>query len=202
MEKRIIYLIRHGCIRAVDHQRRYIGHSDIPLDEVGILQAQRLKSRLEHVRIQAVFCSDLSRSMQTAAEIVAQKHVSIIPRKDLREICMGKWEGLTFSEIAQRFPKEFKERGQKIESYRVPGGESFNDCQIRVITALQNIMDTTTEDILIVGHAGVNRLILCSILGMPVANVFRLVQDYGCLNIIAYGQKGYQVQLINACRRI
>jgi alpha-ribazole phosphatase len=197
MENRTVYLIRHGKIKLEDNQRRYIGHLDLPLSPEGIQQAQCLEKILEDVDIDGVYCSDLLRSQQTAQIITGNKAAPIIMRKDLREIHMGEWEGRTFSHIAKDYPEEFKARGADIVYYRVAGGERFADCYKRVIDALHDIMNSSLGTILLVGHAGVNRLLLCYILGMPLANLFRISQDYGCLNIVTKKKSGWQVQLVN-----
>jgi alpha-ribazole phosphatase len=201
MENRVIYLIRHGRIQQEDEQRRYIGQIDLPLTEEGIRQAESLRRRFEHSDISAVYCSDLSRSRETARIIVGSRNLPIVVRRDLREVCMGEWEGCKLGEIAQRFPDEFKSRGADIVSYRVPGGESFADCSRRVIAAFEEILTSTTGSLLLAGHAGANRLLLCHVLGMPIANLFRLGQDYGCLNVIQCGVSGYQVKLMNGSGR-
>jgi len=180
-----------------DEQRRFIGQLDLPLNEEGRRQAQFLQKILARADIGAVYCSDLVRSRQTAEIILGARNVKIEPRQELREINMGEWEGCTFADIARRFPQEFKERGADIAYYRVPGGESFADCGRRVIAAFHDIMASSAGNIIIVGHAGVNRLLLCYILGIPFANLFRMVQDYGCLNVLHAGNFGYQAKLIN-----
>ena len=113
MENRVIYLIRHGKIQQEDDQRRYIGHIDLPLAEEGIKQAQTLHKRFERSDIGAIYCSDLSRSVQTAKIIAGSRKVPVVIRKDLREVSMGDWEGCAFGDIAQRFPEEFKARRQR-----------------------------------------------------------------------------------------
>jgi alpha-ribazole phosphatase len=201
MENRIIYLVRHGKIQRAGDERRYVGHIDLPLTQEGIKQAQNLQKRFERVKLGAIYCSDLSRSTQTAKTIVGSRKLPVIPRKDLREVSMGKWEGCTFGEIAQQFPDEFKARGNDIASYQVPGGESFAECSKRVVAALEDIMASTSGNLLIVGHAAVNRLLLCHILGMPIGNLFRILQDHGCLNVIQCGHASYQIKLINGSGR-
>ena len=197
MENRVIYLIRHGKIQQEDEQRRYIGQADVPLTAEGIRQAEHLQQRFRRADISAIYCSDLSRCVQTARIIGESNGVRVLPRADLREVAMGEWEGCTFGDIARRFPAEFKARGLDIVSYRVPGGESFADCSERVIAALGDMLESSPGNLVIIGHAGVNRLLLCHMLGMPIANLFRIAQDYGCLNIIQCGSSGYQVKLVN-----
>jgi probable phosphoglycerate mutase len=201
MENRVIYLIRHGKIQQEDDQRRYIGQIDLPLTEEGVKQARNLHKRFEHAEISAIYCSDLGRSIHTAKTIAGSRDLPIVPRRDLREVSMGEWEGCTFGEIARRFPEEFKARGGDIVSYRVPGGESFADCSLRVVAALEEILASTSGNLVITGHAGVNRLLLCHMLGMPLTNIFRIAQDYGCLNVIQCGSTGYQVKLMNGSGR-
>ena len=196
MEK-TIYLIRHGKIDLKDGERRYIGQIDIPLTEEGRGQAKALALKLRQLKIEAIFCSDLSRSRETAREIAMEHGLDLLERKDLREISLGKWEGLKFAEVAQRYPREFKQRGADIGYFRPPGGESFADCSQRVVAAFYDILNTEYKNILIVGHAGVNRLLLCHVLGIPLNNLFRIGQDYGCLNIISKGKFGFRVKLIN-----
>jgi len=197
MGNRTIYLIRHGEIKVADKQRRYIGQLDLPLSEDGLQQAEHLRKNLAPVTMGMVFSSDLSRSRQTGEIITGATTVKHVVRKELREINMGEWEGHTFADITRRFPDAFKARGADIAYYRVAGGESFADCYKRVIMAFHESINSSSGNVLFVGHAGVNRLLLCHILGMPLANLFKIRQDYGCLNVITYANSGYQVELVN-----
>lgn len=194
---RNVYLLRHGKIRREDDQRRYIGQLDLPLSGEGERQAEALRDLLGQAGLTAVYCSDLARSRRTAEIIAGHRGVPVTALSALREISLGEWEGVPFAAIARRFPDEFKARGADIGYYRVPGGESFADCSLRVVAAFREILAASAGDIAIVGHAGVNRVLLCHLLGMPVANVFRIAQDYGCMNIIQCGGSGYQLKLVN-----
>ncbi len=199
-ENRVLYLVRHGKIRQEDDQRRYIGQIDLPLAEEGRRQAEHLRRRMEHAEISAAYCSDLTRSRETA-EIAAGGRFEVVARPDLREISMGEWEGRTLGDVARQSPDEYRARGEDIAGFRVPGGESFVECGRRVVSAFEDIVGRSTGNVLIVGHAGVNRLFLCHALGMPVANLFRIGQDYSCLNIIQSSNSGYQVRLMNGRSR-
>ena len=88
------------------------------------------------------------------------------------------------SKVRNDSPHEWQKRGENMAEYRPPGGESFADLYARVIPIFENIVHKPGENCLIVAHAGVNRMILCRILEMPVANLFRLRQDYLGMNII------------------
>ena len=195
---RLIYLLRHGRIQNSGDPRRYIGQLDVPLDPEGIRQAERLRERLAPVEFQKIFCSDLERSRETARILAGANAGEVVVCPELREIHLGEWEGMSFAEVVRRFPEKFEARGRDIAYYRIAGGESFADCAQRMLPAYQKIVAEKADPVAIVGHAGVNRLILCHLLGMPIANLFRIVQDFACVNVIQYNGVNPQVRLINA----
>jgi alpha-ribazole phosphatase len=191
-----LYLVRHGAILS-GAKKSFIGQIDAPLSMEGIAQARALRQCLEPVRFSRVISSDLSRSRQTC-EIIAAGHaqpLEAIPA--LGEISLGEWEGVTFAEIKERFPKEFAARGLDMGNWRPPGGESFADCFARVNAVLTGILAGSQGNVLLAGHAGVNRLILCSVLGIPPSNLHSVRQDYGCLNVVVFGPNRAQVRLLN-----
>ncbi len=198
-QEKTIYLLRHGNILQTNCERRYIGQIDLPLSADGVRQAHLLQSEFRGKEISAAFCSDLVRSIDTARIICQGLTANLIIRPDLREISMGEWEGKTFREISQAYPEEYVKRGENIAGYRIPGAESFGECRERVVEAFNEITKKVEGNILIVAHAGVNRLLLGHILGMPVENIFRILQNYGCINVITANEGKYHVSLINGC---
>ena len=120
----------------------------------------------------------------------------IIP--EFREIHFGVWEGLSFTEIAARYPAELEARFRDLTSFRIPGGESLLDVSSRVLPRLNDLIAQHLEEaIIIVAHAGVNRVILSEALGLPLDHLFRLDQNYGCLNVIDYFPDMAVVRLLN-----
>lgn len=196
MAKRLIYLIRHGEIDS-DGKKRFIGQTDLPLSEAGLCQARLLQGAIDGLRISGIYCSDLQRSLKTAAIIASKQQIKPVARADLREISLGEWEGRTFEEIRSKYPGEFAKRGEAIATYRPVGGESFLDCSRRVVNAFNDILSSSTGDVLIVGHAGVNRLILSFVLGLPIENIFQFSQEYGCMNLISHEKSGFRLELLN-----
>jgi probable phosphoglycerate mutase len=196
MTPTVLYLVRHGAIIQVAG-KSYIGQIEIPLSEEGVEQAWALRKWLEPVRFSHVYSSDLSRAQRTS-RIIAGAHVkSIQTLPALREISLGEWEGFSFREIEQRFPEEYAARGRDIENWRPPGGESFADCRMRVMDALRGILNCAQGNVLVVAHAGVNRIILCDVLGIPVSNVHSIGQDYGCVNIVEFSETRARLKLLN-----
>jgi len=184
MTKSQIYLLRHGEVDR-HYEGRFVGQVDAPLSDKGVEQAKYRRDRFDVSSLSLIYSSDLTRSRQTAEIIVrnSSQSVKIIP--ELREICLGEWDGVLIDEIKAKFPIQWQERGENIESYRPPGGESFADLANRVIPTFRTILDQAEQGpALVVGHAGVNRVIICHVLGMSLSNVFRISQDYGSLTII------------------
>jgi probable phosphoglycerate mutase len=191
-----VYLLRHGTL-AGDSRERFIGQTDLPLTMDGHAQARAMAVTLQDRGIAALHCSDLTRSRQTADAIGAVLGLRSLDHPELREVSLGEWEGLLRREVAERWSDAFAARGRDIDGYRPPGGESFSDCLARAWPVWKSITGDGAPAVVIVGHAGVNRLLLCRLLGMPVQNMFRLGQDYGCVNVIEVERRTVRVRLIN-----
>ena len=193
-----LYMVRHGQIVGYDGFPIY-GHTDVDMSEVGVIQMEHLAERLRLVNIRAIYSSDLKRSFM-GARIIARHHdapLHILP--ELREMHFGEWEGLTMTEIRERFPNDLEKRNADLLNYRSPGeGESIGHLSKRVMNCIEIILeDQKGNDILLVGHGAVNRVILCDALGLDLRRMFKIQQDYGCLNIIDYFVDSTLVRLIN-----
>lgn len=192
-----IFLLRH-CAIADGYRARFVGHIDPPLSPAGRLAAARIGSALRRQRIEAVHCSDLQRARQTAALIAAGGALPVSATRALREIALSRWEGMRRDEVAERFPSEYAQRGADLANYRVDDGESFADCQRRALAAWHEIVASDARRIVIVGHAGANRALLCALLGRPLDALFSIAQDYGAINVVAQHGDASRVLRINA----
>lgn len=192
----MIYLLRHGETEG-QGEKRFVGQSDIPLNQTGIRQAHWWQKKLGLISFDTIRCSHLSRCAETARIIAREQQDRICIMSELGEIRLGEWEGLPMSLVRQRFPEKWEARGRNLVSYRPPGGESFADLRNRVIPAFEEIIQAPGKEKLIIAHAGVNRVILCHVLGMPISNLFRLGQDYGALNTICQRENALRVTSMN-----
>mgnify|MGYP001072125663 CR=1 FL=1 len=193
-----VYLIRHGQTIGFENYPVY-GHTDVELTETGILQMQQISERLRLVPVSAVYSSNLKRTVAGARLVAGYHDVPINFLPELREMYFGDWEGLTLSEIRSRFPEEMQKRQEDLLGYRIPGeGESIDRFSERIMTCFKRILvEEEGDDIVVVAHGGVNRMILCNALGMDLNSMFNIHQDYGCLNIIDYFSDFTQVRLMN-----
>ena len=193
-----LYLVRHGQI--VNYENIPVcGYTDVDLTEVGILQGERLAERLRLTAIKAIYSSDLQRSVK-GARIIARHHdVPLYQLADLREIYFGDWEGLTLEEIRTRFPDDLEKRQNGLIDFQPPGGgESIENLDKRISACFKKILkEQNGNDFLIVGHGAVNRVILCRALGLDLAGMFAIQQNYGCLNIVDYYADTTIVRLMN-----
>ncbi len=193
-----IYLVRHGEV-AGSGVFRYNGQSDVPLTPKGIEQFRSLAARLGDQPIAACYSSDLSRCVHGAEMLCAGLGIKPVLKGELRELSFGEWEGQTWSELAEKYPDEWQARMKDYVNYRVPGGENLLDLAGRVIPERKRITaGHQEEEVLVIAHGGVNRIILLDALGAPFTSMFRIDQDFGCLNIIDYYADGNPVvKLLN-----
>jgi len=212
----VLLLLRHGQILQNPGARRFLGSTERPLDDTGKAQARavgRALADLDSVglTLRRVFTSDLSRTVDTAIIAMDSARENAMTAQDakpehlrlpeLREICLGDWQGLRSEEVHARFPGQLERRGLDMAGYCPPGGESFSDLSARVLPALDGLarrtFDTGDRLALVVAHGGVNRAILCAALGLPLGQVLRLPQDYACLNILLWRPEGLTVRAVN-----
>lgn len=185
---RKIYLVRHGKID-IGKEKRYIGVTDLPLSIEGIIQSQQLKKFFSNIYIEKAYISPLKRCIQTANIILANRNIEKQLIEEFMEINMGQWEGKSFRYIKNFFPEEFKKRGENIDTFVPVGGESFQQLQKRVVPVLEDIIKKYIGNILIIAHAGVNRVILSNILSIPLYDIFKINQEYGCVNELSWDEK-------------
>jgi len=154
-----ILLIRHGET-AWNAERRLQGHLDIPLNGEGQRQAALLGRALAGEAIDAIVSSDLQRALQTAEAVAAPRALAIALDPLLRERSYGGFEGLLYSEIEARFPREFAAwQARDVDAPLPPGrnpGESFRAFYARATGAiLAQAAAYPDKTVALVCHGGV-----------------------------------------------
>lgn len=221
-----LYLMRHGETAGGD-AKRYHGSIDIQLSERGkeqvaekttllrrCIERASTSKHLSYLRdvqsspnaqnasdpagLRAIYCSGLTRAVESAEILGRQFGLVPITVTDLRERSFGIWEGMTFSEIREQYPKEFALWAENPLAYSPIGGETTLEVKNRVIGSINEIVEKHAgNEIAVIAHGGVNRIILCHILGIPLENIFRIEQDYAALNIIEFWEKYPVMKLLN-----
>jgi len=190
--------MRHGEV-ANGGEKRYNGHIDVDITQKGVEQMRRLAGLLDGKSLAAVYSSDLIRSVKGAKIISDRVGITPTPLRELRERSVGKWEGLTVEEIKSRYPEEYAVWRTDLLNYRPPDGECLLDVKNRILPVFKGLVDSHRgQEIGMLLHGGVNRVILADAFGMDLMNLFRIDQSFGALNIIDYHEDGMAVvRLLN-----
>ncbi len=150
-----IVAVRHGET-VWNAETRMQGQLDTALSARGRWQAHRAAAALAHESFDAVYASDLSRAVDTAAAIVAGRPLEIVIDAGLRERSFGIFQGSTYAEIDARWPAEAARWRAHDPDFGPEGGETFRDFSARAVEAVTAIARSQPgRSILIVSHGGV-----------------------------------------------
>ncbi len=196
-----LFLVRHGQTE-FNRLQRYQGQIDNPLNEAGFAQAAALGQRLKDFQFQAVYSSDLLRARQTS-EAILKNHPGIsrpILVPELREINGGKFEGLKWEEILEKFPGEARLWQEDRLKYGPPGGENLAEVVERVkffLGQLQIEQPGEESQVLVVTHGGILGVLLCHLLGMDLNRIWQWRNDPCSLTLLGLYPAGAIVSLVN-----
>ncbi len=160
---RIIF-VRHGETEW-NKEHKIQGQTDIRLSKEGIEQAKKLAERLKNEKIDAIYTSTLSRTIDTAKEINKYHNLKIEKCRELDEINFGIFEGMTWEEVNKKYPDIQNERNKDIYNYEIAKGESYKQLWERVHKKILEIERRYPKgNILIVGHGGAKIVMLMNFL--------------------------------------
>lgn len=197
-----ILLIRHGET-AWNAERRLQGHLDIPLNPEGERQARLLAAALAVEPLDVLVSSDLMRARQTAQAVADLRAMPLQIEPGLRERCYGGFEGLLYSEIEQRFPREFAAwQARDVDAVLPPGphcGETFRAFYARTTGAILALGAAHPgKTIALVAHGGVLECAYRLARGLPLetprdfkvfnASINRFVLETGTLRSTSWGE--------------
>jgi broad specificity phosphatase PhoE len=195
-----LVLIRHGE-SLWNGERRIQGNQDPPLSPRGLRQADRLVARMQAQRpgrVAAIYTSPLRRAAETAERLAAALRLPLVGEPDLREMSLGRWEGLTVPEIQAAFPGAYERWLENPAASPAPGGEALPDFARRVVRALTCMQEAQPgADLILVTHGGVVKALLCHVLGLDVRYLFRLKQDNTAVSLIQLEETDRRVLLVN-----
>jgi probable phosphoglycerate mutase len=133
---RLVFLFRHG---ETDWNRegRLQGHTDVPLNALGLAQAEALASKLAPYGLEAILSSDLRRAATTGRIVAEALGVPLFVEPLLRETTVGEAEGLLWAEAKARFGEALTERWFTHDDAAFPGGETGGETRARALAALR-----------------------------------------------------------------
>lgn len=193
-----IFLIRHGETEW-NKLGRLQGNSDVSLSPEGIRQAQLLAAHVPFNHIDAVYASDLQRAVDTAKILAAKFNLHVTTKSGLRETNFGDWEGRVISGLLEESPDDFGNFFINPDKVKPPNGETFLECQARVMNALDEIIaDHDDQRIIVVCHGAVIRLILCAALEIRIRKMWAIHQFNTALNVLVFEDGLFTVELMNS----
>lgn len=193
----LLLLIRHGE-NDFTKKHKLAGHTpDVHLNERGQSQAQALAEALKEVPIKAIYSSPLERAVETATPIAAVRGLEVQAEARLIEMNVGKWQGRSLA--ALRLQKAWKIVQGAPSRAQFPDGETFYECQSRVVAALDSIARKyKPQDIVAcVFHADPIKLAVAHYLGLPLDHFQRLSCDTGSLTALYVSESGANLLKLN-----
>jgi probable phosphoglycerate mutase len=193
-----LVLVRHG---ATEHtaDRRFSGRNDLPLSAAGAGQAAAVAARLAAgAPVAAVVSSPLRRCVQTAERIAEDLGTSVAAVDGLAEVDFGEWEGLTMTQVRQRYPQQLT-AWFRSEQEAPPGGESFAEVARRVLAARDEVVAKyPLSTVVVVSHVTPIKQLVRDALHAPPISLFRLHLDPASVSTIDYFADGNcSVRLVN-----
>lgn len=203
-----IMLIRHGESFA-NARRIYLGHTDWDLSPLGKEQAERAAARLADVHIDRIYSSDLMRAYNTALPHAKLRGLEVEPRRELREIYLGDWEGCPIEELENNYPVEFCVGWREnFGTCAVPGGESVPALAERIYGAVKRIAEENIGRCVLIGcHAAAIRAfwgrvtetpaeLVCGRIPFPRnASITTVAYDGAKLLPVCYGDDSYLAEM-------
>lgn len=188
-----LYLVRHGEAEGSDG--RAVGHLDLPLSDLGTRNMEALAASWQGPSLVRLFASDLRRAADSARILAKRFGVEppdLIVDARLREVSFGDWEGRAWDEVYETDRQRYDAWSERWWDLAPPGGESFADLGVRVLSWLQDLREG--EDAVVVAHGGSIRALLVELLAIPRERAFDLqlsparvsaveIRDQGCQSL-------------------
>jgi probable phosphoglycerate mutase len=185
-----VLLIRHGQNDWVKKKRLAGWMPGVHLNQEGLNQAELLATRLANLEIRAVYSSPLERCVETAQIIAKPHNLDVAQKPDIGEVRYGDWEGKKLKKLARKKRKWYAVQHYP-SRFRFPGGESFNEVQMRAVNAIEELNQAHEKEIVaVISHADVIKLILANYLGMHIDLFQRLVIDPASVSLLAVSSHG------------
>ncbi len=182
-----LYMVRHGATQ-LSAEDRFAGAVNVELSEEGKFQAGRLAERLADDSVKAVYCSPLTRTVQTAAILAVPHQLALIHDDGLREIHHGHWEGMRRADVESQFPEEYAAWEEDPFTFSPQGGEAGVNVIARVLPVIRRIvLEHRGQNVIVVSHKATLRLLISSLLGYDARGYRdRLDQTPACLNVLDF----------------
>ena len=193
----VVLLVRHGLMPTTGI--KLLGRAPgLHLSDEGRRQAEAAAERIGKVaKIAAVYCSPITRARETAQPIGRAVKRALRIERDLADLDIGEWTGMSLKQAARRPEWETVQRNPS--SFRFPGGESFPEMQTRMTSALGRIVARHPGQIVVaVSHADPIKAAVAQALGTPLDLFQRIMIAPSSITVVAYRRGGPSVLTVNS----
>lgn len=198
-----LYLVRHGE-SAWNQLHLYTGQRDVPLSELGAVQAERVAERLASVPFEALYVSPLRRAYDTAKPTARVKKLRLYTDARLAEIHHGAWEGNHATVIREQYAEAYLAWRTQPQRVQMPDGEALTDVARRVHFFLQDVLAKHADgNILIVSHDAVLRVIVLETLLMGLEHFWRWRFDNASVSVVErLDDRQFRLASLNDCHHL
>ena len=180
-----LILARHGET-VWNVEKIYRGRTDVNLDEVGIKQAELLGKYLSKWELEAIYSSPLQRALDTANIISRYQKIGVHIAEGLTDFDYGEWQSLAEHEVKRLYPTLYNEWHNNPHKLRMPDGESLEDVRGRAVEVVNSVLSKYQGSVVLVSHRVVNKVLICSLLGLDNSHFWNIKQDVGGITIFNY----------------
>lgn len=193
-----IYLIRHAEAEG-NYYRRIHGRYNSPITARGYQQIDALAQRFKGIELDALYSSDLTRTMTTAGAITRYHDLEIIPEPRLREVDMGIWEDLPWGNVGYDEPEQLARFSADPVKWDIPGREDFYHLQNRIYSILTELAARHEgQTIAAVSHGMAIRSLICKVLGIAPENITQVPHgDNTCVALLNFDKGQVSLEYYN-----
>lgn len=186
-----VFAIRHGET-AWNRDKRIQGQLDVPLNDIGRLQAQRLGEVLAGEGIDVIYSSDLGRAQETAAAAAAALGQPVQLNPGLRERRFGVFQGQTWQEIAERWPDHSERWRRRDPDFGADGGETLQEFYVRSVSAVESVLrEHAGQTVLLVTHGGVLDCLYRAATRLPLQATRTWMLGNAVINRLLFSDAGF-----------
>ncbi|MCL2083572.1 MAG: bifunctional histidine phosphatase family protein/GNAT family N-acetyltransferase [Oscillospiraceae bacterium] len=186
-----LYLIRHAEAEGNIYRRAH-GHYNSMLTPNGKKQLEKLSDWAKNCRIDAVYASDLNRTMHTAMAVADVHGLDVLPRPDLREISLGEWEDLPWGRISVQNRETLRSFNSNTD-FCIPGGETYAQASGRFNASIECIVAShPCQTVAVVAHGCVIKYFLDRISSEPIPHL-----DNASVSCAEYDEGKYIMKFFN-----
>jgi broad specificity phosphatase PhoE len=181
------YVLRHAEKEWDEYYNPRLRHQDEPISQVGQEQAKKLVAYFEDKGISKIYVSAYIRTGQTIAPVAGRLNLSPVVDERLNELDNGLFERATEEELREKFPAELQALRARQAGFRFPEGETGEEGLQRVVDFMEEKrVQHADENIIIVAHDGLIRLLMCHVTNMPVTGRWNFIVDFCGITEIFY----------------